>query len=34
MSSPTLIKYIIAIQAKWRAVFQQKKFATILEESR
>lgn len=34
MSSPTLIKHIIAIQAKWRSVFTQKRFAILLEESR
>lgn len=34
MSSPTLIKHIIAIQAKWRAVFTQKRFVIMLEESR
>lgn len=34
MSSPTLVKHIVAIQAKWRAVFTQKRFAAMLEESR
>lgn len=34
MSSPMLIKHIVAIQAKWRAVFTQKRFAVMLEESR
>lgn len=34
MSSPTLIKHIVAIQAKWRAFFTQKRFAVLLEESR
>lgn len=34
LSSPNLIKYIIAIQAKWKSIFQSKKFAIILEEHR
>lgn len=32
LSSPSLIKYIILIQAKWKSIFQSKKFAIIFEE--
>lgn len=34
MSSPGLIKYVIAIQAKWRSVYQRKRFLVTLEETR
>lgn len=34
LSSPDLIKYIVLIQAKWKSVFQSKRFAIMLEEHR
>ena len=34
LTSPNLIKYVIAIQAKWKSVFQSKRFAVMLEEHR
>jgi hypothetical protein len=34
LSSPTIIRHVIAIQAKWRSVYQRKRFLQVLEEAR
>jgi hypothetical protein len=34
LSSPCIINMIIKIQAKWKAVFQRKKFKEMIEEVR
>ena len=34
LSSPDLIKYIVLIQAKWKSIFQAKRFAVMREEHR
>jgi hypothetical protein len=34
MSSPVILKYIVKIQAKWKAVYQRKRYLCALEEFR
>lgn len=32
MSSPNILKYVIKIQAKWRAIFFNKKYLSLIED--
>jgi hypothetical protein len=34
LSSPTIVKYIVKIQAKWRAVFMKKRYLTLIQDVR
>jgi hypothetical protein len=34
MSSPIILKYIVKIQAKWKAVFFRKKYLSMIEDVR
>lgn len=34
LSSPNIIKYIVKIQAKWKAVFAKKKYLAIIQDVR
>jgi len=34
MSSPIILKYIVKIQAKWKAVFLRKKYLSMIEDVR